>query len=88
MLVEEDCIFNILICYFVMILVLRGEKNCINFGRYDIVEIMKDNFLLGEDVNYDGEFLFYCEGNGISWLLVYVFGIFCFFSCCCFELLR
>lgn len=51
MLVEEDCIFNILICYFVMILVLRGGKNCINFGRYDIVEIMKDNFLLGEDVN-------------------------------------
>lgn len=50
-LVEEDCIFNILICYFVMILVLRGGKNCINFGRYDIVEIMKDNFLLGEDVN-------------------------------------
>lgn len=51
MLVGEDCIFNILICYFVMILVLRGEYFFINFGRYDIVEIMKDNFLLGEDVN-------------------------------------
>lgn len=75
MLVEEDCIFNILICHPVMTLVLRGEKNCTNLGRYDIAETMKDNSLSGEDANYDGEFLFYCEGNGISRLLVHVLGI-------------
>lgn len=51
MLVEEDCIFNILICHPVMTLVLRGEKNSTNLGRYDIAETMKDNSLSGEDAN-------------------------------------
>lgn len=50
-LVEEDCIFNILICHPVMTLVLRGGKNCTNLGRYDIAETMKDNSLSGEDAN-------------------------------------
>lgn len=87
-LVEEDCIFNILICHPVMTLVLRGGKNCTNLGRYDIAETMKDNSLSGEDANYDGEFLFYREGNGISRLLVHVLGIPCLSSCCCLELPR
>lgn len=67
---------------------LKGEKNSTNLGRYDIAETMKDNSLSGEDANYDGEFLFYCEGNGISRLLVHVLGIPCLSSCCCLELPR
>lgn len=34
-----------------MTLVLRGEKNSTNLGRYDIAETMKDNSLSGEDAN-------------------------------------